>query len=131
MHLINTKRIPPMSSTTYPRLLVETVQGVTVAAFTDDMLIAEEVIRDLDEQLAGLVDVAQPTKILLNFREVRTMSSSVLAILLKLHRKLAAVQGQLKLCCVAPDLLEIFRITRFDRLFEIHEEEWAALDSFR
>jgi anti-sigma B factor antagonist len=58
------------------------------------------------------------------------MSSTMLAILLKVARKIAGAQGQLRLCALTPDLLEIFRITRFDRLFEIHAEEWAALDAF-
>lgn len=113
-----------------PRLLVESVQGVTVAAFIDEMIISEDVIRDLDEQLGELIDVTKPVRILLSFRGVRGLSSSVLAVLLKLRRQVAGVHGQLKLCCLAPDLHEIFRITRFDRLFEIHDEEWLALDTF-
>jgi anti-sigma B factor antagonist len=38
--------------------------------------------------------------------------------------------GRLKLCGIAPDIMAAFRITRFDRLFEIHEHESTALDSF-
>ena len=67
---------------------------------------------------------------LLNFRAVQYMSSTMLAVLLKYARRVAGLRGQLKLCCIAPDLLEVFRITRFDRLFEIHAEELTALDSF-
>ena len=46
-------------------------------------------------------------------------------------KRVRAAGGQLKLCQIAPDLLVAFRITRFDRLFEIHDEEWTALDAFR
>jgi anti-sigma B factor antagonist len=119
-----------MSQTTYPRVLVETVQGITVATFSEEMIIAEDVIHDVDEQLDGLVDATRPANILLNFREVRCMSSTMLAVLLKLARKVGAAGGRLKLCGLSENLQEIFKITRFDRLFEIHDEEWLALDSF-
>jgi anti-sigma B factor antagonist len=42
----------------------------------------------------------------------------------------AAVKGKLKLCCIHPDLLEVFRITRLDQVFEIHADEQAALQKF-
>jgi anti-sigma B factor antagonist len=109
---------------------VETVEGITIASFTDEMLVSEDVIREVDEQLMSLLGGPSSEKLLLNFREVRVMSSTMLAILLKLARKISGVQGELKLCGLGPDLLEIFRISRFDRLFEIHDEEWTALDTF-
>ncbi|HEV3122339.1 MAG TPA: STAS domain-containing protein [Isosphaeraceae bacterium] len=40
------------------------------------------------------------------------------------------VKGKLKLCCIHPDLLEVFRITRLDQVFEIFDEEQEALDKF-
>jgi anti-sigma B factor antagonist len=113
-----------------PRLLIETVHGVTVASFTDPMLVSEEVFGDLDVQLSELIEGARPEKLLLNFREVRGMSSTMLAVLLKVTRKIAQAQGRLKLCCLAPDLQEIFKITRFDRIFQIYDEESQALDAF-
>ena len=50
--------------------------------------------------------------------------------LINLKKKVGAVKGKLKLCCIHPDLLEVFRITRLDQVFEIHSEEQAALDKF-
>ena len=119
-----------MSSTARSRVLVETVGGVTVASFADSELTADQVIEEVGEQLNGLADNLGLTKVLLNFREVRFMSSSMLAVLLKFSRKVTAAQGQLKLCSIAPNLKEIFKITRFDRIFEIYDEESVALDSF-
>ena len=50
--------------------------------------------------------------------------------LINLKKKVAAVKGKLKLCCIHPDLLEVFRITRLDQVFEIYPEEQSALDKF-
>lgn len=121
-----------MTRTETTRLLVDTVQGITVASFSDPMIVSQEAFSELDEQLQSLIDeIPNPNpKLLLNFREVRIMSSTMLAILIKLSRKLARVDGRLKLCGISPDLMVIFKISRFDRIFEIHSEEWAALDAF-
>lgn len=109
---------------------METIHGITVASFADAELLTEDVIQDLGEQLKDLVDGLGAADILLNFRDVRLMSSTMLAILFRFARRVSAAGGRLKLCGIAPDLMTAFRITRFDRLFEIYEEEATALDSF-
>ena len=119
-----------MSRLASPRLLVETIHGITVASFADSEILTEEVIEEVSDQLQDLVDGIGSGDVLLNFREVRLMSSAMLAKLLKFGRRVSAAGGRLKLCGLAPDLLQAFKITRFDRLFEIHDEESAALDSF-
>src|SRR3954462_5582172 len=113
-----------------PRVLVEAIHGITVASFADSEILTEDVIEEVGDQLDELIDGRGPADILLNFREVRLMSSTMLAVLLRFSRRVAATRGRLKLCCIAPDLMQAFRITRFDRIFEIHDEESAALDAF-
>ena len=36
----------------------------------------------------------------------------------------------MKLCCIHPELKVVFKITRLDQVFEIFDDEQAALDSF-
>jgi anti-sigma B factor antagonist len=54
----------------------------------------------------------------------------VLGKLVAFKRKIDAVKGKLKLCCIHPDLLVPFKLTGLDKVFEIHAEEQAALDKF-
>jgi anti-sigma B factor antagonist len=119
-----------MSRTLSPRLLVESIHGVTVATFADAEILTEESIEDLNHQLNDLIEGLGPARILLNFRDVRLMSSSMLAVLLKFSRRLDEARGELKLCCIDPNVMQAFRITRFDRLFAIYDEEAQALDAF-
>jgi anti-sigma B factor antagonist len=119
-----------MSATFTRRLLVESVEGVTVVNFVDAALTSEEVIQQLEEQLLALTDQAGVKKLLLSFRDVQLMSSAVLAVLLKVSRRVTQAGGRLRLCGLAPGLRDVFRITRLDRVFEIHDAEAAALDSF-
>jgi len=119
-----------MPSTTKPRFLLETVGGVTVASFTDTELREQYDIEEVSEQLDNLADGLGLNKVVLNFREVHFMSSSMLGVLWKFAQKVKAAQGRLKLCCIAPHLRVVFKITQFDRRLEIYDEEAAALDSF-
>jgi len=119
-----------MSRLASPRVLVETIHGITVASFADSEILTEGAIDDVYEQLQDLIEGLGPADVLLNFREVRLMSSTMLAVLLKFARRVSATGGRLKLCGLAPDLLQAFKITRFVRIFEIYDEESTALDSF-
>jgi len=119
-----------MPRTADPHVLVETIHGVTVVSLADTEILNEEVIGEVDGQLQELIGRLGQADVLLNFREVRLMSSTMLAVLLKFARRVTAARGRLKLCCIAPDLAQVFKITRFDRLFEIYDEESTALDSF-
>src|SRR5262249_33652737 len=111
------ERNAAMTKTIRSRLLVENVQGVLVITFAGEFLIDEGLIQEVREDLVKLVDKHRRANVLLNFREVQAMSSTMLAVLLKVARKVASAQGRLKLCSISPDLVEIFRITRFDRMF--------------
>ena len=119
-----------MPSTINPRVLVENVERVTVASFADVDLISDQVIEEVAEELNTLPEGAGLERVVLNFRGVRAMSSSMHAVLLKFSRRVAASNGRLRLCRIDPSLREIFKITRFDKIFEIHDEEASALDSF-
>ena len=111
-------------------LRLETIDGVTVVSFVDTKIVTEENIQEVGDQLYSLVEAEGHKQILLNFGNVQYLSSAALGKLINLKKKVGAVKGKLKLCCIHPDLLEVFRITRLDQVFEIYAEEQAALDKF-
>jgi len=113
-----------------PRLYIEAIDGVTVVNLADEMILSEEVIAELDEQLGHLVERQEPARMLINFRDVRFMSSSMLGVLAKLIRRLERSKGRLRLCGIAPELRVVFKITRFECLFDIYPDVIGALDSF-
>ena len=119
-----------MSQGARPHLRLETIDDVTVVSFVDSKIVTEESIQEVGDQLYALVEDEGHTRLLLNFSNVQYLSSAALGKLINLKKKVGAVKGQLKLCCIHPDLLEVFRITRLDQVFEIYTEEQAALDRF-
>jgi anti-sigma B factor antagonist len=108
----------------------KTIDGITVAGFVDAELVDDRVVAEVEEELWELAYGAGAVSLLLNLASIRRMSSSLLGVLLHFSRRFQAIGGCLKLCCLAPDLLEVFRIARYESLFEIYSEEMHALDSF-
>ena len=119
-----------MSQAPRRHLRLENISGVTVVSFVDTKIVTEENIQEVGDQLYSLVEDDGFKQLLLNFGNVQYLSSAALGKLINLKRKAGAVKGKLKLCCIHPDLLEVFRITRLDQVFEIYSDEQAALDKF-
>ncbi len=119
-----------MSQAPRRHLRLENIAGVTVVSFVDTKIVTEENIQEVGDQLYSLVEDDGYKQILLNFGNVQYLSSAALGKLINLKKKVGAVKGKLKLCCIHQDLLEVFRITRLDQVFEIYPDEQVAIDKF-
>jgi anti-sigma B factor antagonist len=119
-----------MSDVINTPLRLEEVDGILVVQFASPRLVDEDRINDVSEQLIRLVEEDGRRRILLNFHEVNYLSSAVIGIMMKLNKKLARVDGVMKLCGLKPIHLELFKATRLDKMFSIYPDEPTALDSF-
>ena len=104
--------------------------GENAADIDQTKTVTEENIQEVGDQLYSLVEDEGHKQLLLNFGNVQYLSSAALGKLINLKKKVNAAKGKLKLCCIHPDLLEVFKITRLDQVFEIYDEEQQALDKF-
>jgi anti-sigma B factor antagonist len=119
-----------MSQASRRHLRLEPVDGVTVVSFVDSKITTEEDIQEIGEQLYSLVEKEGHRNLLLNFGNVQFLSSAALGKLINLRKKVSAAGGKLKLCCIHTDLKVVFKITKLDQVFEMYDEEQAALDRF-
>ncbi|HEX8202426.1 MAG TPA: STAS domain-containing protein [Isosphaeraceae bacterium] len=123
---------PAKARTSEPRgreyLKVDLIDGTAVVRFVGtDIVYAEEIVRDVGDQLDRLVDTEGHTQILLNLSGIRYLSSTMLGRLVSVNRRLEKAGGRLKLCCLSPVVSDIFRISRLDQVFQIFEDEEHAL----
>ena len=112
------------------RIDVEEVNGITVARFTDKKILDETNIQLIGNQLSSLVDEDRRQKIVLDFSNVEYLSSAALGKLITLDKKVKAIGGKLRFCSIRADILEVFKITRLDKLFTIKENQDKALEGF-
>jgi len=78
----------------------------------------------------SLVDCGGVPRIVLNLSELKFASSSFIAGLVSLHKKIRVAGGKLVLCELRPVMKEILDGARLNKLFDITEEEESALERF-
>jgi anti-sigma B factor antagonist len=113
-----------------PSVMTQTNGDVLVVYFTDSQILDEAKISQLNQELVKAADKAAGGKLLLNFNDVQFMSSAVLGKLIALNKKCKADETTIKLCSIAPSIMEVFKITNLHRVFEIHEDETKAISAF-
>ncbi len=112
------------------RLDLEEVGDVTVAKFIDKKILDESNIQVIGNQMFSLVEDDGRRKVLLDFSNVEYLSSAALGKLIVMDKKLKAAQGQLSMCAVRAEILEVFKITKLDKLFTIYDSREQALEGF-
>ena len=112
------------------RIEVSKTGDVTVVRFVDRKVLDEESIQELGKELFDLVEVQNRRQLLLNFANVEFISSATLGKLIVLDRKVKTAKGRLRMCQIRPEILEVFRITKLDKVFDIRDEESEALAAF-
>jgi len=111
-------------------LLIHPIRDVTVVNFRTSSILDALQVQQIGEALYDLVDTRALTKIVVDFSDVKFLSSSALGVLITLHRKAAAIKGRVVLCGLRPELRRVFEISRLDKLLDLHETEEQALATF-
>jgi len=112
------------------RLLIQEYAGVSVVTFTDSSILDSATIDQLGKDLYHLTDNLNKQKLIVDFTNVKFLSSQVLGVLITLNKKSAAIKGTLLLCALKPDLMKLFTITSLDKLFKFFPDDAAALKHF-
>ena len=84
---------------------------------------------DLKQQMLQLFDEGK-CNLVIDLNAVRFIDSSGLGALVSGFKNASAREGNLKLCCLQPQVRSMFELTRLHRVFEIFANSEEALDSF-
>jgi anti-anti-sigma factor len=104
---------------------------VVMVTFNDVKLLDESVIRHIGGEFGDLTtQAAAERKLLLNFQRISFMSSAMIGQIVKLNKQCKADGIALKLCSIDPTIMEVFKITRLDKLLDIRKTEADALAAF-
>lgn len=111
-------------------LIIKRADGVSVVEFADRKILEELSIQEIGEELDRIVDGEPGIKLLLNFKNVDHLSSAALGMLITLNKKVKERSGSLKLSNINRQIFEVFKITRLNRVFDIHDSSDEALGAF-
>lgn len=113
-----------------PPLSVTQQKDVRVVEFTNNRILDEANIADIGQGLNALVDERANPKLLLDFGSVDHLSSAALGMLINANKRIKEKNGQLRLTNIKPQILEVFVITKLNKLFKILPTRDDALASF-
>ena len=111
-------------------LKVTTSNGVTVVEFAERKILDELSISEIRDELTKIASEPDTKKLLLSFLNVEHLSSAALGVLITLNKQVAERKGKLRLSDITPQIFEVFKITRLNKLFDIHDTAETALASF-
>ena len=115
---------------THRRIDVSKLGDVTIVRFLDKKILDEAGILELGAELFGLVEQDNRKSLLLNFVGVEFLSSAALGKLITLVRKVKSNKGRMKMSNIRPEILEVFQITKLNKIFDIRKDEAEALSAF-
>ncbi len=111
-----------------PKVSVEYSENATIITFTDEKILEENDINALQESIMSVIEQTKKIKLVLDFCNVRFLSSAVLGLLIKISKKVYEHDGQLKLCQINPKIYEVFKITRLTKIFDIYQDREDAIN---
>ena len=101
------------------KIFVERGAKITTVTFMDEKILSQEEVHQIDELLTNLLEQVWCEKLVLDFCNVKALSSSVLGLLIRIHKKLTEQKARLELRNIAPKIYEVFKITKLTEVFEI------------
>src|ERR1051325_5641758 len=114
--------IPPVSVTQQ--------KDIRVVEFTNNKILDEANIAEIGQALNSMIDDRDMPKLLLDFSNVDHLSSAALGMLINANNRIKQRNGQLRLAAIKPQILEVFVITKLNKLFRIMATREEALASF-
>jgi len=108
----------------------ETSEGILVISVKAPRLVEESVLEQIEKDILGLIDKSTEERVVIDFEQVQFMSSSMLGKLVKIHKKCKEYKAKLKLSSVSPEIKQVFKITKLDKLFSIESDIPAARKAF-
>jgi anti-sigma B factor antagonist len=92
---------------------------ITFVTFEDEKILEEAQIRDLQKKLEPVIDKNKENQLVLNFANVRFMTSAMLGLLVRIHKRVNERGGKLELRNLDNNLHKLFEITQLTKIFNI------------
>ena len=112
------------------RLNVTSHKEIAVVEFTENKILDEMSVSEIERALTALLEAKERPKILLDFSNVDHLTSAALGMLININNRVKQRNGQLRLANIRPQIMEVFMITKLNRLFRILPTRAEALTNF-
>ena len=101
------------------RIFVQHGIDVTFVTLKDEEILEEQHIKELEEEIMFVIEEAKRENMMLDFCNVKFMTSAFLGLLVKIHKRMRERSGYLKLRNIDPNIYKVFEITQLTKVFDI------------
>ncbi|RMF81709.1 MAG: anti-sigma factor antagonist [Planctomycetota bacterium] len=122
--------VPEVCMSGESRLKVDRRDHVTIVGFKDASILDATTIRHIGRELYAIVTEEPNRRVVLDFSDVRFLSSQALGVLLTLRRKADQAGAIVALASIRPELVRVFKITNLDQLFQFYATAAQAVEAF-
>lgn len=89
------------------------------AIIGDEEILDGKRVGELEEEIMTAVDQAKRENMVLDFSNVRLMTSSFQGLLVKVHKRICGRGAYLKLWHIDPNIRKVFKITGLTKILDI------------
>jgi anti-sigma B factor antagonist len=108
----------------------EIKDDVIVVYITASKILENAKIQQIGQELTEVSEQNPGAKMVLNFQEVKFMSSAMINNVVNFHRRCQKNDIKLKLCDISKDVLEVFTLMKLHKFLDIQKSEDKAIASF-
>ncbi len=94
-------------------------------------LVDVETIDQCYREIAAILDKSEESHVLLDFGRVGFMSSMALGMLIRVNKRCKEYKVSLKLCGIAAEIQQVFKITGMDKIFDIRADADSAIAAMK
>jgi anti-sigma B factor antagonist len=95
--------------------------GVHIVEFVVTNLVDQAEIDKIGRTMEELVESAGHPKIVVNFANLNHVSSAMLGVLISMDKKIRAMKGEMRLAGIPASIMQVFKLTRLDKLLKIFD----------
>ncbi len=111
--------MPGMSGENGEALRIETHRGVHVIHF-NRLVTNRLVVERMNQEIHALLEAeTERPRFVVDFTDVKEMSSSILGVMMSVNLKICRSGGELRLCGIRRALLDVLRLMRLDTILNI------------
>jgi anti-sigma B factor antagonist len=109
------------------RIAVDKRGDCTIMKFRDKDILDQVNIHEMGEEMYAIVAGTPGISLIVDFDGVLYLSSSALGKLISLKKRVEEACGTIKMCRIKPEIMEVFRITKLDTIFDIYPDLDSAI----
>lgn len=119
-----------MSETASEAIVIKRLEDVHIIEFIVTGLTDQAAIQAVGNEIEQLVDKLGQPKIVIDFGGLLNVSSAMLGVLISVNKKVQTLKGEMRLSGVPKPIMEVFKLTRLDKILKIYDTTDQATTRF-